>query len=230
MKTIWTNLIYTPIFKVFLFLASIFPGGSVGFAIIAITVAVKIALLPLSIRASKNAILLRKIQPKIDAVKIKFKDQKAQAVEIMRVYKEEGVHPMSGCLPTLIQIPVLIALYRVMEQFFKGQAPQGLFIPEYLNTMFFGLDLSGKSIILAILVGLAQFFMAKIMPTQNATGEDFQAQMARSMQMQMKYVLPVMMAFLAYATNGALSLYLLISISLSIVQEILVKKYYANKL
>lgn len=229
MKTFWTNFIYTPIFKLFLLLAAFVPNGSIGFSIIIITILIKAALLPLSIRSSKNAVLLRKIQPKIDAVKINFKDQKAQAVEIMRIYKEEGVHPMSGCLPTLIQIPVLIALYRVLDQFFKGVVPQGLSMPESINHVFLGIDLSEKSIILAVLVGVAQYFMARFTPSQSTTGEDMQAQMAKSMQFQMKYTLPVMMAFLAYATNGALSLYLLISVGLSILQEFLVRRHYEKR-
>ena len=93
-----------------------------------------------------------------------------------------------------------------------------------------GTDLLAKSIPLAILVGAAQYFMAKITMNQAPTvGDDMQAQLARSMQTQMKYVLPVAMVFLAYATNGALSLYILISTLLAILQEVLVKKYYAKK-
>lgn len=229
MKSFWTNFIYTPIFKLFLGIVSISPLGSVGFSIITITIAIKAVLLPLSLRSSKNTVLLQKIQPKIDAVKINFKDQKQQAVETMRIYKEEGVHPMSGCLPTLIQIPILIALYRVLDAFFKGNVPNNLIVPNNITNMFLGIDLSQKSLVLAVLVGVAQFFMAKFMPKQNSTGEDVQSQMARSMQAQMKWTLPIMMGFLAYATNGAISLYLLISILLSIVQEFSVRKYYAKK-
>lgn len=229
MKAFWTNFIYTPIFKLFLLIASIAPLGSVGVSIIVITLAIKIALLPLSLRSSKNTLLLQKIQPKIDAIKIKYKDQKEQATETMRIYKEEGVHPMSGCLPTLIQIPILIALYRVLDGFFKGNVPNNLFVPSGLTNTFLGLDLSQKSIILAVLVGAAQFLMARFTPKQNTSGTDMQSQMAKSMQTQMKWTLPVMMGFLAYATNGAISLYLLISIVLSIVQEFLVRRYYAKR-
>ena len=102
MKAFWSNIIYKPILGLFIFILGFIPGGSLGLAIILITILIKIILLPLSLKSSKNAVLMRQIQPKIDAVKIKFKDKQQQAVELMRVYKEEGVHPMSGCLPLII--------------------------------------------------------------------------------------------------------------------------------
>src|SRR3989338_497532 len=231
MKAFWSNIIYKPILGLFIFILGFIPGGSLGLAIILITILIKIILLPLSLKSSKNAVLMRQIQPKIDAVKIKFKDKQQQAVELMRVYKEEGVHPMSGCLPLIIQIPILIALYQVLSASFSGVvAPYGLILPTNINHFFMGTDLLAKSIPLAILVGAAQYFMAKITMNQAPTvGDDMQAQLARSMQTQMKYVLPIAMVFLAYATNGALSLYILISTLLAILQEVLVKKYYAKK-
>lgn len=232
MKAFWKNLIYKPILSLFIIILGIVPGGSLGLAIILITILVKAVLLPLSLKSSKNAVLMRRIQPKIDALKIKFTDKNTQAIELMALYKKEGVHPMSGCLPLLIQIPILIALYQVLSVSFVGGAiPFGLTAPEHINSMFLGIDLLAKSIPLAILVGVAQYFMAHITSNQiSTTGDDMQAQLARSMQMQMKYVLPIMMVFLAYATNGALSLYLLISTLLAILQEVLVRRYYASRI
>jgi YidC/Oxa1 family membrane protein insertase len=232
MKAFWKNLIYKPILSLFIIILGIVPGGSLGLAIILITILVKIVLLPLSLKSSKNAVLMKRIQPKIDALKIKFTDKNIQAKELMALYKQEGVHPMSGCLPLLIQIPILIALYQVLGvSFVDGAIPFGLTAPQNINSIFIGIDLLSKSIPLAILVGAAQYFMAHITNNQmSTTGDDMQAQLARSMQVQMKYVLPVMMVFLAYATNGALSLYLLISTLLAILQEVLVRRYYATRI
>lgn len=222
MKTFWSKIIYKPILNLFVLILGFVPGGSLGLAIILITVLFKIVLLPLSLKSSKSAILMRKIQPKIDAIKIKYTDKNIQAKELMNLYKTEGVHPMSGCLPLIIQIPILIALYQVLNISAAASA----------NQMFLGIDLLGKSIILALLAGVAQYFMASLTASNQAapTGDDMQAQLARSMQTQMKYVLPVMMVFLSYATNGALSLYILVSTLLAILQEVLVKKYYAKRI
>lgn len=231
MKALWTNFIYKPILWFFIALLGFIPGGSLGLAIIVITLIFKLVLLPLSIKSSKNAVLMRKIQPKIDAVKIKYTDKTIQATELMKVYKQEGVHPMSGCLPLLIQIPFLIALYQVLGvSFTEGAVPFGLVAPTNINNIFLGIDLLSKSIILALLVGVAQYFMAVISASNtNTTGDDMQAQLARSMQVQMKWVLPIAMVFLAYATNGALSLYILVSTLLAIAQEVLVRRYYAKR-
>lgn len=222
MKTFWSKIIYKPILSLFVLILGFVPGGSLGIAIVLVTVLFKIVLLPLSLKSSKSAILMRKIQPKVDAIKIKYTDKNIQAKELMNLYKAEGVHPMSGCLPLIIQIPILIALYQVLNISAAASA----------NQMFLGIDLLGKSIILALLTGVAQYFMASITASNQAapTGDDMQAQLARSMQTQMKYVLPVMMVFLSYATNGALSLYILTSTLLAILQEVLVKKYYAKRI
>lgn len=222
MKTFWSKIIYKPILSLFVLILGFVPGGSLGLAIILVTVLFKIVLLPLSLKSSKSAILMRKIQPKVDAIKIKYTDKNIQAKELMNLYKTEGVHPMSGCLPLIIQIPILIALYQVLNISAAASA----------NQMFLGIDLLGKSIILALLTGVAQYFMASLTASNQAapTGDDMQAQLARSMQTQMKYVLPVMMVFLSYATNGALSLYILVSTLLAILQEVLVKKYYAKRI
>lgn len=222
MKAFWSKIIYKPILSLFVLILGFVPDGSLGLAIILITVLFKIALLPLSLKSSKSAILMRKLQPKVDAIKIKYTDKNIQAKELMNLYKIEGVHPMSGCLPLIIQIPILIALYQVLSSSASTS----------ISHMFLGIDLLGKSIILALLTGVAQYFMATITASNQATptGDDMQAQLARSMQTQMKYVLPVMMVFLAYATNGALSLYILVSTLLAILQEVLVKKYYAKRI
>lgn len=232
MKALWKNFIYKPILGLFVVLLNFIPGGSLGIAIIILTAIVKVLLLPLSLKASKNAILMRKLQPKIDAVKIKYTDRNTQALELMKVYKEAGVHPMSGFVSLLIQIPILIALYQVLGASFANTVmPFGLTTPININSMFIGIDLMSKSMVLAILTGAAQYFMARITTANQpaSTSDDMQAQLARSMQVQMKYVLPVMMVFLSYATNGALSLYILVSTLLAILQEVLIKRYYANR-
>lgn len=232
MRAFLRNFVYKPILLLFIKILGFVPGGSLGLSIIIITVFVKIILLPISLKASKSALKMRDLQPKINALKINYPDKQQQTLAIMELYKKEKVNPFSSFVSILIQIPILIALYKVLSiSFVGGEIPFGLTAPLNVNQVFLGIDLASKSIILAVLVGLAQFFMARITANKkdDLVGDDMQTQMTRSMQTQAKYVLPVIMAIVSYATNGALSLYILLSIVLAIVQEVFVRNYYAKR-
>lgn len=232
MKSFWKSYIYKPMLVLFLAILGFVPGGSLGLAIIIITILIKVVLLPLSLKASRSAIKMRTLQPKINAIRIKHTDKQAQAMAMMELYRAEGVSPFSGFSSLLIQIPILIALYQVLSlDFINGAIPFDLQAPTVINHMFLGIDLLSRSVVLALLVAVSQYFMAKITATKNEdlVGDDMQTQLTRSMQMQMRYIFPVMMFGLAYVTNGALSLYLFCSILLSIAQELFVKKFYAKK-
>jgi YidC/Oxa1 family membrane protein insertase len=186
---------------------------------------------------------MKKIQPEIDAIRIKYKDNKQeQALKTMALYKEKGVSPFSGIVLTLIQLPILIALYMVFYKNSLGQVNTDLlysFIhaPEYINTVFIGLfDITQKNTILAVLVAVGQYFQIKYtMPATPAVkkGEEdkkdtsFQSELTRSMGVQMKYVLPIMMFFIANSFAALISLYLITSSVFSIGQEIYMRKKIA---
>lgn len=89
--------------------------GNYGWALILFTLVVKIILLPLGLKQQKSMTKMQKIQPKIAKLQEKYKnDQQLLSQETMKLYKEYGVSPMGGCLPMLIQLPILFALYRVL--------------------------------------------------------------------------------------------------------------------
>lgn len=86
-----------------------------GWALIVFTLAVKLLLLPLGLKQQKSMTKMQAMQPKITALQEKYKnDQQKLSQETMKLYKEYGVSPMGGCLPMLIQLPILFALYRVL--------------------------------------------------------------------------------------------------------------------
>ncbi|HSN57922.1 MAG TPA: membrane protein insertase YidC, partial [Clostridiaceae bacterium] len=87
-------------------------GISYGLAIILVTIIIRIVILPLTIKQTKSSLVMSEIQPEVKKVQDKYKSdpQKAQA-EVMKLYKEKGASPFSGCLPMLIQWPIFIALY-----------------------------------------------------------------------------------------------------------------------
>ncbi len=108
----WFYFLTKPFFFVIEFLYKIF--GNFGLAILGMTVIVKLALFPMANKSYSAIAKLKKIQPKIEAIREKFKDDKlALNREIMEFYKREKINPAAGCLPVLIQIPVFFALYKV---------------------------------------------------------------------------------------------------------------------
>jgi len=150
---------------------------------------------------------------------------------MMELYKKHKVNPMAGCLPILIQLPILIALYRV---FFSGLNMETLNIlygfiqrPDSLNLMFLGLiNLSQKNIFLAILAGFFQFIQSKMILPQNITkdksksgGLDFSSIMSQ----QMLYFMPIITIFIAWNLPSALPLYWIVITIFGIVQQYFTK-------
>src|SRR5919198_3799585 len=87
-----------------------------GMAIILLTVAIRVLLLPLGLKQIRSMQAMQALQPQIKALQQKYKGNKQKLnEEMMKLYKERGVNPLAGCLPMLLQIPVLIALYSVLR-------------------------------------------------------------------------------------------------------------------
>lgn len=107
------------------------PNYSYGLAIIFFTLIIRIILLPLNIKQTRSQAKMQEIQPEIQKVQTKYKNdpQKSQQ-EIMKLYKEHGANPMSGCLPLLIQMPVLFAMYYVYYNLQGIEGVRFLWIPD----------------------------------------------------------------------------------------------------
>ena len=156
----------------------------------------------------------------------------------MALYKERGINPFAGILLMLIQLPILIALYWV---FLNGGLPnidQATIysftkIPDLINMNFFGISVADKSVFFAVLVAIAQFLQMYVtLPTKKKVeGDDnkkagFTDTLAKSMNMQMKYVMPVIMFFIAKSFPLVVSLYLITSSLFAIGQELYVRSKY----
>lgn len=226
LTNIWNNLLYDPLLNALAFLVSIVPGGNVGLAVIVLTILVKVLLFPLSQKSIESQAKMNLLAPEIDKIKKSGASKEEQAKQTFDLYKKHKTNPFSGCLLVLIQIPIIFALYYV---FYKGiNFESGVLYsfvpkPEHLNMLFLGVDLAGKSVILAILAGVSQFFQARFMPKpaeNTANDGSFQASFAKSMQVQMKYVFPVLVAFIAYSVSGAIALYWIVSNVFTIGQQI----------
>lgn len=228
------TFIFLPLTNALVFLTS-FLWGNIGLSVIVMTVLIKLILLPFSYSTTKNQIAIKKIQPLIDDIKKKHPDSTEQTKKIMELYKEHNTNPLSGCLPLLIQLPIIIGLYQV---FLQGVSvdPTMLYsfvhAPEHLSNMFLGLNMTSKSILVAFVAGITQYFQLKLSPTlQNNTSgnvstatSDMQTAMMENMQKTMKYTLPVMITFFASVVPAAVALYWVTSNVFMIIQE-----YWINK-
>lgn len=237
LTTLYTEALFRPLLNLLIGFANNLPGNEVGWAIVLVTAVVRAILLPLSFhqvkRASENQSKMGAVQTEIKKIQEKHKDDKAkQAEETMKIYRASGVNPASGCLPLLIQLPILIALYRV---FLAGLTPDVFpmlynFVgqPAHLDLLFFGIDLQSPSLRLGVLAGIGQFIQMRFLTTPPAapTGGDDAAAMTASMQRNMMYIFPVMTIFIALRLPAALALYWLISTLFGIAQQYVFKRFF----
>jgi len=230
LSNIWDTVLYGPLLNALAFLVSIVPGGDVGIAIIVLTIFVKTILFPLSQRSIESQIKMNLLAPELKKIKDGGASKEEQAKQTFELYKQHKTNPFSGCLLVLIQIPIIFALYYV---FLKGVNLDSSLLypfihaPEHINMVFLGiLDIGQKSIVLAILAGVSQYFQASLMPKPAISDQkngSFQDNFAKSMNTQMKYVFPFVIAFIAYSVSGAVALYWITSNIFAVGQQI-----YAN--
>jgi YidC/Oxa1 family membrane protein insertase len=223
---------YVPIYNGLIFLIGALPGHSVGVAVILVTVIVKLLLFPLSRKATLFQMEMKLHEPELARIKERHKnDKQAQGKAIMEFYREKRINPFAGILPIFIQIPIVIALYYV---FYGGGLPAVdaallySFVPVPVPDMhFLGLNMLEKSIILAVLAGGSQFLQAHIAmpppPPKTDAAPSFGSDLARGMHLQMKYVFPIFMAFIAYAVSGAVALYFITSSIFTVLQELYIR-------
>lgn len=236
MGNIFQIVLFQPILNALVWLYNVVPGNDLGIAIAILTVIVKIILYPLTMAQIKQQRALQDIQPKIDEVRKRLKDDKeGQAKELMELYKREKVNPASSCLPLLIQLPIFIGLYRALS---SGLHSQGLNLlypfvqnPGTIQTMMFGLvDLSKPNAVLAVLAGAIQFWQswqimrkpspatpppAEVAATPGAKDES----MAAAMNKQMMYMMPLMTVVIGFTLPGGLTLYWLVMSLLTVAQQ-----------
>jgi YidC/Oxa1 family membrane protein insertase len=222
----WDIAIANPVLNVLVALSHTL-GGSFGFAIIVLTVIVRLITWPLNKRQLKSTKAMQEMQPKIQELQKKYgKNQQKLQQEMMKLYKEAGVNPL-GCLwPMLIQFPIWIALYQSIIRAL-ATTPENLLdlaqrlyswdivnraIP--LSSQFLGLDLAGQgNIILAIIVGGTMWVQQKM--TQAPAVDPRQESTSKIMLLMM----PLMFGFLSLSFPAGLGLYWAVSNVIGIVTQ-----------
>lgn len=239
MSFLFHNFFYAPLYNGLILFINIIPWNNVGLAVVLFTCVIKVIIFPLSQQSIKTQFEMKQIEPEINNIKTKYKDdKKLQAEKTMELYKIRGINPFSGIFLMLIQLPVLIALYWV---FLKGGLPEidqttiysFTKIPSVINMNFFGVSVADKSVIFALLVAIAQFLQMQItipktnkVDTKDGKTPGFGDELAKSMNMQMKYVMPIIMFFIARSFPLVVSLYLITSSLFAIGQELYLRKRY----
>ena len=192
--------------------------GNYGIAIIIVTILMRIIVFPLTLKQEKSMKKMRELQPELEKIKEKYKDDPQEYQrKTAELYRESGVNPLGGCLPLLIQMPIFVALYWA----FSGNA-----IPADAKFLWFTLKqpdrlfMIGKfafNLLPVLNVGVT-YIQQKIMTSATGGQENNQ-------QMQtMMYMLPLMMLFIFYNMPSGVTLYYLVSGALSLVQQYFILK------
>lgn len=228
------TILVQPILNILVLLYDFLPGADIGFAIIALTILIKLLLWPFMQQSLKSQKALQELQPKIEELKQQHKDDReALAKATMSLYQKEKVNPFSSCLPLLVQLPVLIALYQVL---LKGFGPDILgdlyaFVPkpEDIQYMFLGLvDLSSPNLVLALLAGGFQFWQTRMLVSkqppktvQKSSGALDESMLA-SMNKSLTLFMPVLTVVFGATLPGGLTLYWVTITVVSILQQTLI--------
>jgi YidC/Oxa1 family membrane protein insertase len=221
-------ILYQPLFNALILLYLYLPGRDFGIAVIVLTILTKVIFYPLGAKAIRSQKNLQELQPKLQEIQSRYKEEKERQVkETMELYKREKINPFSGCLPLLIQLPILIALYQV---FWKGLQPEQManlysFVanPGTIDPTFFGIiNLSKPNIYLAVFAGISQFVQTKMTSPKSQKPRAGSSQMGEIMQKQMLYFFPAFTVLILWNLPSAIGLYWLVSTIFSIIQQYLI--------
>lgn len=236
--SIFQQFLSQPLFNILIIFYNFF-GSNFGLAIIFLTILIKLVLYPLTQKSIRSQKALNELSPKIKEIKQVHKnDKQKQGEAMMGLYKEHKINPLGGCLPMLIQIPILIALYQVFR---AGLDPAKLgmlysFVHQPVNistTFLHFIDLSKPNIYLALITGVAQFFYSKLMVPKKGPvkdGEEKKYDFAQSMSSQMVYMMPAIMIYFLWTMPSALAVYWLTMTLFGIGEQIFIKNKSNGKI
>lgn len=188
-------------------------NGSVGnftLSIVLLTIVVKLLLLPLTLKQDKSMRAMKELQPEMEEIKKKFPNKQDQQMKMAELYKEKKINPVAGCLPLLIQMPILIALYKVFQN--------PVNIPAGAHFLMWDLAKPDPAIIkvLPLLNGVLTFLQQKLMSTGNTDDNP--------MAKQMLIMMPIMLTFISWKMPVGLLIYWVSSSAISIIQQQLIMR------
>ncbi len=238
---IWSTIFVNPLLNIMMLLYSW--TGSLGLAIILLTLLIRAALLPVMIPSTRNMKKQNDLKPELDKIREKFKyDKQKQAEKQMELFKQHGINPASGCLTQIITILILFALFGVIRKFTNAESIAEINNMLYfdflrlkdglrIDTGFLYMDLSKSDpyYVLALLSGAVQFVASKMTMPFQKMGEkaakktpEKSDDMAYNMQKQMLYTMPIMNVIVGITLPSGVVLYILTAAVFSVLQNFIV--------
>ena len=245
--------IFAPLYQLFGAILKFFYdiSNNYGIAIMLFTLAVNIILLPLTWKQQKSTTKMQAIQPELQKIQQKYKNDKEKLnMEMMKLYQDNNINPMSGCLPLLIQLPIIFILYQIVQKpvtYILGQPTDlvneiALAAEKGVNFNFLGLNLGaypnqayGLLLIIPVLAGVTTYALtwlttrqaeAKKTPEQKKRDEDNST--ANSMQ-TMNKLMPLLTAFIAYTFPAGLGFYWIMNNIFKMIQQLTVNKILSKE-
>ena len=209
----WNQFIVWPLVSAITYFKDVL--GTYGFGIIAVTIIIRLVLLPLMIKQTRSSKRMQEIQPELAKLKEKYKSKDAQTQqkyqqEMMAMFQERGINPMAGCLPVLIQMPILIGFYHAISRMNAT--------PEIDLGTFLIFPLAEPSITLAVIAGLMQLLVLRTGPA-----------MDNPQMKAMMYFMPVMIVGFGIILPSALTLYWVIGNIISLIQNMFIYRPWEKK-
>ncbi|MFA5876228.1 MAG: YidC/Oxa1 family membrane protein insertase [Candidatus Margulisiibacteriota bacterium] len=188
---------------------AVFTAGNYGWAIVLLTVAINLALYPLTLQSIVQMSALQRVQPKLKEIQEKHKDKPDELQrKMMELYKTEKVNPFGGCLPLLLKIPFFLALFFALQ----SAEFRNLIAASGVNAGFLwmpSLSLPDPTIIMVVLIGITTYFSQSTMPT---------AQTSQTQMMSM--FMPFLVAFISFSFPSGVQLYWVVSSAVAIAQQV----------
>lgn len=235
------ELLYRPLFNALIALYDFLPFQDLGLATIVLTILIRLLFSPLLTRQFRSQRALAVLQPKMAEIRKGIKDQAEQSRRLLALYKEHGVNPASGCVPLLVQLPVLWAMFAVLRDGLQPGSLAALYPgvpnPGTVNTISFGLlnlaqpafqrtdgaiVIAWPAVLLAVLTGVVTYWQVRLTPMQPHTAADDKTpaeQAMHRMSRQMLFMMPIMTTYFSLAFPAGLALYWFVTTLVAVVQQ-----------
>lgn len=211
----WDKYFVYQMSRVIEYFATLFKSNY-GLAIVVVTIIIRAILLPLNVKQLKSSRAMQEVQPKLKEIQKKYSSKDANTQqklqqETMMLFKENGVNPLAGCLPIIVQMPILFAIYQAIMR-----------TSEIGKHNFLWFQLGSPDYILPIIAGAATFLQQKLMMAGSAAGDNPQMKV-------MLYVMPLMITVMAFFFPSALALYWVVGNVFMVAQTLLINNPFKKK-
>lgn len=229
--SLYHALLYRPLLNVLVLLSALLPGRDFGVAIILLTLGIRSLLFPLSARAARAQKKIIELQPKVEELQQRFKDNREVLTKkLFEFYRKEGLHPLAPLLPLLLQLPLLLALYQVLWKGMAGDQLSQLYSfvprPEDTSVLFLGLvNLREAFPFLAFLGGTLQFLQSKGITRSQQHSQGSGGKGMLGAQKIMTFTTPLVLFFIFAQLPSALSLYWISTTAFSLWEQRWINKH-----